>query len=66
MSHTCYAARPEAVTNGEGNVVLGADVQDLVPVGVCKVLYMLQQAQLHHTSSSYLSESIVAFLFCHD
>ena len=44
--HTCYAARPKAVTDGQGDIILGTDVQDLIPVGVCKVLYMIQQAQL--------------------
>lgn len=47
--HTCYAAGSKAVTNGEGDVILSADVQDLIPVSVGKVLYMLQQAQLQQT-----------------
>lgn len=45
---TCYAARPKTITNGEGDVILGTDVQNLIPVSVCKVLYVLQQAQLQH------------------
>lgn len=43
----CYAARPEAIPDGEGDVVLGADVQNLVPVCVRKVLVVFKQAQLH-------------------
>ncbi len=45
-SSTCYAAWPEAVADGEGDVVGGADVQDLVPVHEGKVLGVVQQAQL--------------------
>ena len=48
VSQTCNAAGPQAVTNREGDIILGTDVQDLVPVGVCKVLLVLQEAQLHH------------------
>ena len=48
---TCYAARPKAITNGEGDVILGTDVQDLIPMSVGKVFYMLQQAQLQQTST---------------
>lgn len=47
---TCNAARSQAIPNGEGHIVLGADVQDLIPVGVCKVLLVLQQAQLQCTA----------------
>lgn len=43
---TCYAAGPEAVADGEGDVVGGADVQDLVPVHKGEVLGVVQQAQL--------------------
>ena len=50
--HTCDAAWPQAIPNGQRDVVLGADVQDLVPVHVRKVLCVVQQAQLRaqHTS----------------
>lgn len=44
--HTCYAARPEAIPDGERDVILCADVQNLVPVGVRKVLRVIQQTQL--------------------
>ena len=43
---TCDAARPQPVADGEGDVVCGADVQDLIPVHVRKVLGVVQQAQL--------------------
>ena len=46
--HTSDAARPEAVSNGKGDVILRANVQDLVPVHVGKVLSVVQQAQLHN------------------
>ena len=49
----CYAAWPQPVSNGQGDVVLGADVQDVVPVRVGKVLLLVQQGELrHHTEVS--------------
>ncbi len=54
-AQTCNAAGPQAVTNREGDIILGTDVQDLVPVGVCKVLLVLQKAQLQHITA--VSES---------
>ena len=50
-AQTCNAAGPQAVTNREGDIILGTDVQDLVPVGVCKVLLVLQKAQLQHITA---------------
>ena len=50
-AQTCNAAGPQAITNGEGDIILCTDVQDLVPVRVCKVLLVLQEAQLHHISA---------------
>lgn len=47
FEQTCNAARPEAISDGEADVILGADVQDLIPVRVRKVLCVVQQAQLH-------------------
>ena len=52
QAQTCNAAWPEAVANGEGDIILCTDVQDLVPVCVCKVLLVLQEAQLHHIHRS--------------
>ena len=49
LRRTCNTAWPQAISNGEGDVILGADVQNLVPVGVCKVLLVLQQTQLQPT-----------------
>ena len=51
-AQTCNAAGPQAITNGEGDIILSTDVQDLIPVGVCKVLLVLQEAQLHHIQRS--------------
>lgn len=46
---TCNAAGPEAVADGQRDVVLSTDVQDLVPVSVRKVLGVVQQAELRTT-----------------
>ena len=40
------ASGPEAVPDGQRDVVLGADVEDLVPVLVGKVLLVVHEAQL--------------------
>ena len=45
-SHTCNAARPEAIANGKGHVILRADVQDVIPVHICKFIAVVQQTQL--------------------
>eukprot|EP00951_Prasinocladus_malaysianus_P010243 scaffold75047_cov39-Prasinocladus_malaysianus.AAC.1 len=50
------AAGTQAVADGQRDVVLGADIQDLVPVLVRKVLLVLQQGQLQ---TSKEMESIV-------
>ena len=47
----CDAARPEAIADGEGDVVLRADVQDVIPVRVREILRVVQQAQLRTTLS---------------
>ena len=49
---TCDAAGAQAVADGERDVVLRADVQDVVPVRVGKVLAVVQQAQLRSTQDS--------------
>ena len=49
---TCNAAWPQAISNGQRDVILCADVQDLIPVGVCKILHMVQQAQLRTQKGS--------------
>ena len=45
------AAGAQAVADGQGDVVLRADVQDLVPVRVREVLRVVQQAQLHRVTN---------------
>ena len=43
---TCYASWPESISNWQSYVILGTDVQDLIPVNICKVLCVVHQAQL--------------------
>ena len=56
-SLTCNAAWPQPIANGQRDVILCTDVQDLVPVHVGKILCVVQQTQLQADSST--SEGLV-------
>lgn len=59
-------ARAEAVADGERNVVLGANVEDLVPVLVGEVLLVVRQAELGVDGAAAGDNACVVFGFCFD